>query len=292
MKLDIQQAINWLEGKLEEEITLQEISNYIRYSSSHTSREFKRYTGSTLRNYIQLRRLTKAAMMLRDHQIRIIDVAVQFGYGSQEAFTRAFVNAFSITPGEYVQTKRMIPYVFKKDVLFPTKIPSKGEIIMVHDSEIKIRFETMPEHKFIYLTRDNVTNYMDFWTLVDQEEGNDCDELHGVLASIPGRYSEGYGAFTANGYLFGKDAAIDYQVDPRYGFQEVIIPEQTYLVFEHPGFTEAEFEMALRQVRRIALEDFDVDIKDYEFDQSFVKAYEHSGMELCYYFIRIPLKSK
>jgi len=65
----------------------------------------------------------------------------------------------------------------------------------------------------------------------------------------------------------------------------------TYLRFEHPGFTEAEFGEALTHVRKIALEDFDFEIKGYKVDKSFVQAYEHSGMEICIYFIRIPLKT-
>jgi len=64
------------------------------------------------------------------------------------------------------------------------------------------------------------------------------------------------------------------------------------LVFEHPGFKEAEFGDALNQVRRIALKEFDFQLKGYEIDNSFVSAYEHSGMDICYYFIRIPLKSE
>ena len=292
MKLDIQKAIDWMEERWEDPFTLEEVSAFIRYSPSHTSRQFKAYTGSTLRRYIQLRRLTKAAITLRDHQIRIIDVAFQYGYQSQEAFSRAFQQVFGITPGEYVKTKRMIPYVFRKDVLFPEYIPKEGEVIMVNDSEIRVSFEEMPEHKFIYLQRSGVTNYMDFWQLVDQEDGKDCDELHGVLASIPGVFQEGYGAFTTDGYLFGKDAAVDYEIDPKYGFTERILPAQMYIKFTHPGFQEAEFETALKQVRRIALKEFNIDLKDYQLDQSFVNAFEHSGMEICYYFIRIPLKSK
>lgn len=291
MKIDIQQAINWIEGHLEDDVSLANISNVIRYSPSHTSRAFKRYTGSTLRNYITLRRLTKAAILLRDKQIRILDVAIQFGYQSQEAFTRSFKQVFGITPGEYVNTKRMIPYVFKKDVLFPDNLTSEGVVIVVREEEIKVTIETMNEHKFVYLEHDDVSNYMDFWEVMEQE-GHDCDLLHGVLASIPGVFPEGYGAFTNTGYLFGTDCAIDYPVDPKYGFKEIVLPEQTYIRFEHPGFTEAEFGDALRQVRRIALETFDVDIDGYVQDTSFVNAYEHSGMELCYYFIRIPLKSK
>lgn len=291
MKIDIQRAINWLEGKLEDDISLEDISTYLRYSPYHTSRLFKQYTGSTLRRYIQLRRLTRAAIDLRDHQIRIIDVAFKYHYNSQEAFTRAFKDTFDITPAQYVKTKRMIPYVFKKDVLFPDLIQQKGEIIMVKDEAIKMTVETMPAHKFIYFSLDGVHTYMDFWEEMERQ-GNDCDVLHGVLASIPGVFNEGFGGFTKDGYLFGTDAPIDYEVDPTYGFHILKRPEQTYLRFEHPGFTEAEFGDALRQVRRIALEEFDMEMNNYEVDQSFVKAFEHSGMELCYYFIRIPLKSK
>jgi AraC-like DNA-binding protein len=291
MKVDIQKAINWIEGHLEDDISLEDISTQIRYSESHTSRSFKSYTGSTLRNYIQLRRLTKAAILLRDKQVRILDVAVQFGFSSQEAFTRSFQQVFGITPGQYVKTKRMIPYVFKKDVLFPDKISEKGEIIMIRDEDINITFETMEEHKFVYLEQQGVDNYMDFWR-TKEEQGYDCDKLHGVLASIPGVFKEGYGGFTKDGYLFGTDCAVDYEIDPTYGFQEVMLPKTRYIRFEHPGFTEADFETALRQVRRIALQEFDIELDGYELDQSFVNAFEHSGLELCYYFIRIPLKSK
>ncbi len=161
---------------------------------------------------------------------------------------------------------------------------------MVKDQEVKITLEETKEHKFIYLERDGVDNYIDFWT-EEEKAGKNCDLLHGILASIPGEFSEGYGAFTDTGYIFGKDASLDYEIDPKYEFKEIIVPTQKYLRFEHPGFNEAEFENALNQVRRIALEEFDFELKGYKKDDSFVTAYEHSGMEICIYFIRIPLKS-
>lgn len=291
MKLEIQKAIDWIDGNLEDDISLQEISDYIGYSTFHTSRTFKKYTGSTLQRYITLRRLSTAAKDLRDTNVRIIDIAFKYKYNSQEAFSRSFKEAFGITPGNYQKHKRPIPLVLKKDVLYPDHLNQKGDVIMVNDQEIKIRLETIKKHKFIYLERNNVDNYIDFWEKVDQEPGMDCDYLHGLLASIPGIYQEGYGAFTKEGYIFGTDAPLDYEVDSKYGFSETIIEEQKYLVFEHPGFLEAEFGDALNQVRRIALEEFDFALKGYEIDDSFVKAYEHSGMEACFYFIRIPLKS-
>lgn len=292
MLVDIQKAINWIEGNLEDEISLQEISEYIGYSKYHTSRKFKQYTGSSLQRYITLRRLSTAAKELRDHQVRIIDIAIKYGYNSQEAFTRSFYSAFGINPGEYQKTKKAIPYILKKDVLFPHHLPQKGEVIRVKDQDILVKLVTVPKHQFIYLERAQVDNYMDFWEKVDQEEGMDCDYLHGLLASIQGVYDEGYGAFTNDGYIFGKDAPLDFTLEAKYGFQTKVIEEQQYLQFEHPGFSEAEFGAALEQVRKTALQDFDFDLEGYEVDQSFVNAYEHSGMDACFYFIRIPLKSR
>lgn len=292
MKVSIQEAINWIDGNLEDELSLKKISKFIGYSEFHTSRKFKQFTGSTLKRYITLRRLSRSAKDLRDKNVRIIDTAFKFGFNSQEAFTRSFKEAFGINPGEYQKTKKAIPLILKKDVLFPDHLQSKGEIIMVKDQEIKVTLTTMPKHKFIYLERDKVDNYIDFWDLVDKEEDMNCDHLHGVLASIKGVYDEGYGAFTDTGYIFGTDAPYNYKMDSSFGFTEKIIEEQQYLQFEHPGFTEAEFGQALNQVRRIALKEFDFEMNNYEIDNSFVKAYEHSGAEICFYFIRIPLKSK
>lgn len=240
MKIEIQDAINWIDGKLTDEITLKQISSYIGYSEFHTSRKFKEYTGSTLRSYIMLRRLTNAAKELRDKNVRIIDIAIKYEFSSQESFTKSFFRAFNINPGNYANSKTAIPYVLKKDVLYPDNLNKKGEIIMVKDKEIKITLEEVKEHKFIYLERHNVDNYIDFWN-EEEKSGKDCDLLHGVLASIPGVFPEGYGAFTKNGYIFGKDATVDYQIDDSYGFMEKIIKKKKYLRFDHPRFLDAEF---------------------------------------------------
>jgi AraC-like DNA-binding protein len=289
-KLLVQEAIDWVDGHLEDEVSLDKISRHIGYSKYHMSHLFKTYTGSTLRRYLILRRLSKAAKYLRDHEARILDVAIKYHFSSQEAFTKSFKKYFGLTPGAYKKEVSPIPLVFKKDILFPNHLPKKGEVLLVKDEEIKVRLENIPKHKLVYLTRKGVDNYMDFWEKVDAEEGMDCDYLHGLLASMPGIYEEGFGGFLEDGYLFGKDVPLDYEVDKALGFEERIIEEANYLVFEHPGFQEAEFAQALKQVRRVALEKFDVQMHGYKLDQSFVKAYEHSGMDVCVYFIRIPLK--
>lgn len=290
-KINIQDAIDFIDGNLEAELSLSKISSYIGYSEFYTSRKFKEITGNTLKRYIMLRKLTKAAIELRDKNIRIIDVAFQFGFQSQEAFTRSFYQAFGVNPGEYQTSIKPIPYFFKKDVLYPLHLSKKGAVIMVKDEQIRIRVEEVPAHNLYYLSRTGVDNYMDFWKQIEEEGQIDCDHMHGLLASIPGVFKEGFGAFTKDGYLFGKDSKDEID-GSKYSLKQQQIPTQKYLVFEHPGFTEEEFGDAVKQVRRVALEKFDFELNGYELDQSFVTAYEHSGMEECYYFIRIPIKSK
>jgi len=286
-KLTVQKAIDWIDGNLSE-ASLAEISKYIGYSEFHTSRQFKKYTDSTLRKYIMLRRLSKAAKELKSKNIRIIDCAINNGFSSQQAFTKSFHNAFGINPGEYQQSVRPIPLLLKKDILYPHHIKETGAIFMVKDEEIKMKVVEVPEHKFHYFEAEGVDNYIDFWEKLDKE-GKDCDYIHGMFASVEHIYKEGYGGFTDTGYIFGKDTPLDVELNID-GIKSTIIPKQTCLVFEHPGFTEAEFHDALTQVRRVALEKFDFSVNNYDVDKSFVNAYEHSGMELCVYFIRIVLK--
>lgn len=61
---------------------------------------FSFLTGVTLSEYIRRRRLTLAAFELNNSDIRIIDIAVKYGYSSPDSFTRAFQSLHGITPSE------------------------------------------------------------------------------------------------------------------------------------------------------------------------------------------------
>lgn len=64
-------------------------------------RLFKAISGHTVSNYIKRRKMTEASKMLLMSDMRIIDIAVLFGYNSQEAFTRAFKEVYNVTPNTY-----------------------------------------------------------------------------------------------------------------------------------------------------------------------------------------------
>jgi AraC family transcriptional regulator len=69
-------------------------------SRFHLSRAFAMTTGQSLSGYIRARRLSEAAKAIAAGVPNLLDVALEAGYGSHEAFTRAFRQYFGITPDE------------------------------------------------------------------------------------------------------------------------------------------------------------------------------------------------
>ena len=97
----IQKMICWIEENLTENPSLQEMSRQVGYSPYYCSVKFHEVVGMTIRNYIAGRRLAQATLEIRDTDERILDIAVKYGYSSQEALTRAFVSAYGCTPAVY-----------------------------------------------------------------------------------------------------------------------------------------------------------------------------------------------
>ncbi|WP_333783861.1 AraC family transcriptional regulator [Pseudobacteroides sp.] len=62
---------------------------------------FKEFTGKTPFEYIRALRLSRAALLLRDKQPRVVDVAFDFVFDSHEGFTRAFIKQFGVSPKKY-----------------------------------------------------------------------------------------------------------------------------------------------------------------------------------------------
>ncbi len=93
-------ALNYIEENLDNEIDLKEVARLAFCSEYHFQRMFSFLSGISLSEYIRRRRLTVAAFELNNSNIRIIDLAVKYGYSSPDSFTRAFQGLHGITPSE------------------------------------------------------------------------------------------------------------------------------------------------------------------------------------------------
>jgi len=93
-------AMAYIEEHITEEINYSDISEIAFCSEYHFKRMFSFLSGVSLSEYIRRRRMTLAALDLRDRDLRIIDVAVKYGYNSADSFSRAFHSMHGILPSE------------------------------------------------------------------------------------------------------------------------------------------------------------------------------------------------
>jgi AraC family transcriptional regulator len=93
-------ALNYIEETLIDEIDFAEVAKRAYCSEYHFKRMFSFLAGVPLSEYIRRRRLTLAAFDLGDSKLRIIDIAVKYGYNSPDSFTRAFQSLHGVTPSE------------------------------------------------------------------------------------------------------------------------------------------------------------------------------------------------
>jgi AraC family transcriptional regulator len=91
-------AIDYIEDNLAYEIDINEAAGKACCSLYHFQRMFFAIIGVTPAEYTRRRRLTLAATELTMNNIKVIDLAVKYGYDSPDSFTRAFRNVHGITP--------------------------------------------------------------------------------------------------------------------------------------------------------------------------------------------------
>jgi AraC family transcriptional regulator len=96
----IQAAIDYIEDRLREPISVSEVARAAGFSPWHFQRVFSSMVGQTLKEYIRKRRLTSALVDLGSTDKRIIDIALDYQFESQESFSRSFKVMFHRTPGE------------------------------------------------------------------------------------------------------------------------------------------------------------------------------------------------
>jgi AraC family transcriptional regulator len=112
----VQRMQSYIGSHLHEPITLHMLADAAGYSPWHAAKIFKSLTGKSPFEYIRALRLSRAAVRLRDDDVRIVDVAFDFVFDSHEGFTRAFSKQFGLTPQHFSRSKPPIKLFIPNDV--------------------------------------------------------------------------------------------------------------------------------------------------------------------------------
>jgi AraC family transcriptional regulator len=88
----------FIETRLSEAFTLNDVAGWVSVTPFHLARTFATATGQSLMRYVWRRRLTRAAQALVGGRDTVLSIALDAGYASPEAFTRAFRAEFGLSP--------------------------------------------------------------------------------------------------------------------------------------------------------------------------------------------------
>lgn len=238
----LQKAIDYIEEHLTDEIDYEAVAAQSFSSSYHFQRVFGILCGYTLGEYIRNRRLSLAGSELATTDIKVIDVALKYGYESPDSFAKAFKQFHGVLPSQAknsgITLKSFAPLVLKISLEGGTamnyRIEEKPEMIL---TGYKAHFTGVPygkdredqEGKLFITTRAKQ------WLLrgakgATGETGTDICLVTNV---------------SDDGYDFYYVAELDkYERDNMYntevtgfeymhefGFENIIVPKQTYAIF-------------------------------------------------------------
>ncbi|MET9561357.1 AraC family transcriptional regulator [Streptomyces tauricus] len=100
----LNEAVEHIESRLDQPIEVTELARITRTSEYHFRRLFSALAGLPLSEYIRRRRLTVAGAEVLAGERTLLEIAVRYGYGSGEAFARAFRAVHGVGPGEARRT--------------------------------------------------------------------------------------------------------------------------------------------------------------------------------------------
>jgi len=245
----VQQMQDYIEQHLTETISLYDIAKAAGYSPWHSARLFKELTGKAPFEYIRALRLSRAALMLRNKDQRIVDVALDFLFDSHEGFTRAFSRLFGMSPYHYMKNKPPLKLFMPQRVLNYYLIKQQGDRNMTKNPNINTVFVQVierPGRKVILKRGIKATHYFEYCEEVGCEIWNILSEIKEAIYEPIGMWlPENLKKPGTSTYAQGVEVPLDYKGGVPEGFDIMDLPPCKMLVFQGQPYEDEKFEQAI-----------------------------------------------
>jgi len=242
--LAVQRVQEYIESNIGKSMTLKQLADVAQYSPWHTTRIFKQKTGKTPFEYIRALRLSKAALILRDDKTKVIDVALDFVFDSQEGFTRAFSTLFGISPGRYRKNPPPIKLFMPQMAYFTYQAfqKMKESATMEKTKSIFVQVIERPQRKCLIKRGIKAGEYFDYC----KEVG--CD-IWNILCSVKEALYEPIGMWlpqhlieeNTSKYVQGVEVPMDYDNKIPEGFEVIVLPPCTMMIFQGEPYNDEDF---------------------------------------------------
>ncbi len=217
----INNAIEYMEKHLTDEITLADTARYVNLSAFHFQRAFSLLTGMSPAEYLRKRRLSQAGADLLSGDVKVIDAAMKYCYESPESFAKAFARFHGVSP---MQVKKGSPIQFMNR--FTVRITIEGGCIMEYNIE---KWEAMDllMHAKEFHAETSESEIPKFWD--EYYASEEYRKIPGYLGLCAQQKTDG------DTFRYGIGCkASDAESIPE-GFEIIHIPEYTWAVFKCVG---------------------------------------------------------
>jgi AraC family transcriptional regulator len=182
----INDTVEYIEENIAEKLSLGALAKKFGISDFHFNRIFKTVTGTSLKQYILGRKLTIAAVLIKETDSSILDISLNLGFEYPEVFSRAFKKQFGIAPSKLREEAVTVEGVPKAGIVDRDIINYKGILsvkgskvyleeyvlagigleLNVYQEDFRDSLQTQSEDFFMKSSKDNVLQQDQFYTVV------------------------------------------------------------------------------------------------------------------------------
>lgn len=234
------QAMQYIEENLTEEIDFGKAASFTGYSAGYFQRVFHCIADMTLTEYVKKRKMTLAALDLQNSNLRVIDLAMKYGYESADSFTRAFQSIHGVNPS-VVRTQG---YMVKSFAPIRFHISIEGAMEMKYRIEKRKAMRIVGQIRHYKAPKNSPQDVNTFWNEVFSNgmyekivalSNQEPKGVHGFLQVID--------EYTVD-YII---ATVTDQKVPR-GLEEFTVPESEWAIFEAIGPVQHSLEELWKRI--------------------------------------------
>lgn len=255
-KTEISKAVEQMEryigDHLHERMTAVDVAKAAGYSQYHAARIFKAETGLSPFEFIRRERLTASAYALRAGKRKVIDVALDFVFDSHEGFTRAFSNAFGISPKKYAKRPTpegwLIPFSYLDRSNSDMEEPTMKDTAVIFTQIVE-----RPARKLILRRSKAANDYFAYATEIGCGKDDSSSDAWDVLIEIKEALYEPAGVWLpenmrlegTGSYAHGVEVPADFSGTVPEGFDVINLPPCKLIVFQGEPYDDENFEQAV-----------------------------------------------
>lgn len=222
----VQNSLNYIEDHLSEKMEIETLSKVAALSPYYYQRLFSRLVNTSVNDYIRLRRLAKASEYLKCKDKRIVDIAAELGFSDQANFTRAFKDAYGITPSQFHADPVILNNFIKPDLLLNHTMVDEN-VPLIADGVV------------VEVTRKELLKSLTFIGIEGKVPIDEVCEGKDTSVSSPGLIWDSFHHIKSNIQNLvpnGKEFGIMYKADAKEGYRKYLAGAEVISDLKEEGY--------------------------------------------------------